>query len=126
MGEIYRAQCPKCSYEGTFHLGGGLMSPKPAHCLRVLPEEERPRLQALLDEGETTCLAESMLFKGCCGDEPLTARSVVTARDKSGAEHVFGNRCQSCGGALVPVEGREIPCPVCGEPIPLKITGLWD
>lgn len=130
MGNIYNVSCSKCSYSATLHLGGGLNSIRLPFLLKCLNEKDRSELQKLQEYGISHVTGINQMIRRCsCSDgEPLYEAVIVTATDKDGNLHTFGDVCNECGSPLEILDiSKPFSCPLCDDcSLEINIVGHWD
>lgn len=120
MGTILRGTCPRCGYQEDVLTGGGLRDCNPEAALSA----------ASGDQGLATALSAHGQFRIqrfptiCIRCHKLITASQVTYWMPDGEEHTTQAACPLCGSSVI--QGRELPCPVCGRTMKLSTVGHWD
>lgn len=121
MGVILEGTCPACAYHAKVLVEGGLRDCEPQTALNALPDDTA--LQNALSHGAAFRLQRTLA--SCTHCHELLAQVVVTYTGTNGRAMQSHSVCPTCGGELSP-QRNKLNCPVCGQPMELCSTGLWD
>lgn len=124
MGTIVHAYCGKCGYEAELLTGGGLRDCRPETALAAAPGNQA--LAEALQRGARFQIERCVAVCSQC--KKLFAIPYVAYWPEGEESRHTAAACPDCNSLLTRYSAavESVPCPVCGNTLPLTPTGHWD
>jgi len=130
MGTVYEAECPKCGYKKSFHMGSGLFALQLHRHLRFFDEKEQEEILKMERENKIQRFQIENQLGYCRHCGTLQEKTVLFVKGTDKKDYIMGNCCGTCQEELVLYGEQQlgrVPCPGCGQgELKFSRTGQWD
>ena len=126
MGDIYKTTCPKCNYQKSFFLGGGLTACDPNAIISEFSPELTKAFFTAFENKTLTGFNFSRKLGFCPNCHDYFETPTLHFETSQKISSTISQYCPHCHNKLRISTPTTITCPKCDESLSLALSGHWD